>query len=40
MGTSNSQTESYIRVVQEGCMDTHNTPMSKSEIDELYSNES
>ena len=37
--TSNSQTESYNRVL-EGCMDTHNTPMSKSEIDELYSNES
>ena len=45
MGTSNSQTEPTVNNTShqkehEGCMDTHNTPMSKSEIDELYSYES
>ena len=37
--STNSQGKSNA-VGVEGCMDTHNTPMSKSEIDELYSNES
>ena len=41
----NSQVESIIKNSghhkdQEGCMDTHIFPISKSEIDELYSYES